>query len=214
MLHIKAFQVNLLYVNCYVISDDTKEACIIDPGCMNESEWKVINSYIQENGLKPQHMLCTHLHFDHILGCGYVYRDYKLQTEANNADRSLYENIDAHLQRFGLPPHQTPPFPPIQHINENQLISFGDHKLQVIYTPGHSQGGVCFYCKEEDLLIAGDSLFHGSIGRTDFPESNHESLISALNNKILTLPDSTNVLCGHGQYTTIGYERQHNPFIN
>lgn len=213
MLQIKAFQVNLIYVNCYIVSDDTKEACIIDPGCMNESEWKVINSYIQDNGLILKHLLCTHLHFDHILGCGYVYRDYNLQTEGSIADKSLYENINQHLQHFGLPPRNTPPLPTLLPISEHQKISFGNHSFEVINTPGHSQGGVCFYCKEEELLISGDTLFRGSIGRTDFPESDHNALIEALNNKILKLPDETNVLCGHGPYTTIGYERQHNPFI-
>ena len=122
MLQIKAFQVNLIYVNCYIVSDDTKEACIIDPGCMNESEWKVINSYIQENGLILKHLLCTHLHFDHILGCGYVYRDYNLQTEGSIADKSLYENIDQHLQHFGLPPRNTPPLPTLLPISEHQKI--------------------------------------------------------------------------------------------
>lgn len=213
MIYIKAFQVNLLYVNCYIISDDTKEACIIDPGCMNDSEWNEIDSYIKKNNLILKHMLCTHLHFDHILGCGYVYRDYGLQTEGSAADKSLYQNINIHLNSFGLPAQTTPPLPPLSPISENQEISFGNHKLKIIATPGHSQGGVCYYCPEECLLFSGDTLFKGSIGRTDFPEGNFQSIITAINNKLMKLPDETKVLCGHGLYTTIAYERNCNPYL-
>lgn len=212
-LVIKAFQVNPIGVNCYVVSDATHEECIIDPGCMNDSEWNDIHEYIETNHLQPRHLLCTHLHFDHILGCGYPYRDYGLELEASIRDKALYDNLDSCLARFGLPPHSTPTLPPLTPISETDVITFGTHQFTVIETPGHSQGGLCYYCKEEDLLFSGDTLFQGSIGRSDFPESSYADLIHSITDKLLLLPDTTNVLCGHGGYTTIKYERHYNPFL-
>lgn len=212
-LVIKAFQVNPLGVNCYVVSDATGEACIIDPGCMNDIEWSNIHEYIESNQLRPRHLLCTHLHFDHILGCGYPYRDYGLSLEASINDKDLYDNLDGCLARFGLPPHTTPALPPLTPIGESDIITFGTHSFTVIETPGHSRGGLCFYCKEEDLLFSGDTLFFGSIGRSDFPESSYDDIIHSITQRILTLPPETNVLCGHGGSTSIGYESRYNPYL-
>lgn len=213
MITVKAFTVNFISVNCYVVSDETLDACIIDAGCMCEREWQEICRYINENGLHPRHLLCTHLHFDHILGCGYPYRDFGLSLEASEADRPLYDDLDGCLARFGLPPHTTPQLPPLLPLHEGDVVEVGNHQFRVIETPGHSHGGLCYYCKEEDLLFSGDTLFRDSIGRTDFAESSHTDIIHSITEKLFALPDSTNVLCGHGMSTTIGYERQYNPHL-
>ena len=213
MIEIKAFQVNFISVNCYVVSDETKEACIIDSGCMNDNEWRGIHDYIVANELQPKHLLCTHLHFDHILGCGYPYRDFGLSLEASADDKPLYDDLDGCLDRFGLPPHTTPQLPPLVPLHENDVVKVGNHEFRVIATPGHSRGGLCFYCQQEDLLFSGDTLFQGSIGRSDFPESSYPDIIHSITDKLLKLPDGTNVLCGHGPSTTIGYERQYNPYL-
>lgn len=213
MITIKAFPVNIISVNCYVVSDETRDACIIDCGCMNESEWQQIHKYVIDNGLQPKHLLCTHLHFDHIIGTGYPRRDFGLSLEASYADRPLYDDLDGCLAKFGLPPHTTPALPPLVPLHEGDVVKVGNHEFRVIETPGHSQGGLCFYCQDEDLLFSGDTLFQGSIGRTDFPESSYSAIIHSITDKLLTLPDQTNVLCGHGSSTTIGYERQYNPYL-
>ena len=226
MLNIKTFQVNPLMVNCYVISDDTKEACIIDPGCMAETEWTAIKNYINDKGLKLVHMLCTHLHFDHIMGCGFVYRDYQLNIEGSMADQKQYEQLRVYMNAFDLDPSSIPPVPPVHDITPPQMgsetsfppkggqgVHFGTHTLTILKTPGHTPGGLCFYCPDEDVLWAGDTLFQGSVGRTDLPGGDTEAIINSIRDVLFTLPPTTRVFTGHGPSTTIDYEQRYNPFL-
>ena len=213
MLNIKTFQVNPLMVNCYVISDDTREACIIDPGCMAETEWTAIKNYIESKQLKLVHMLCTHLHFDHIMGCGFVYRDYQLNIEGSMADQQQYEQLRVYMNALDLDPSSIPASPPVHDISNQATIQFGTHTFTILKTPGHTPGGLCFYCPEEELLWSGDTLFQGSVGRTDLPGGDTDAIISSIQEVLFTLPPTTQVFTGHGPSTTIDYEQRYNPYI-
>lgn len=213
MLEIKSFQISPMMTNNYVVSDDTNNACIIDCSCTNENEWQEIKSYITENKLKPVHMLCTHLHFDHIMGCGYVYRDYGLDIEGNLADFDQYDQRDLYVEAFGLNTTQLLPSPKVTDISNTNYITFGDHEFNIIKTPGHTPGGLSYYCKKEKVVFVGDTLFQASIGRTDLPGGNNEQLLRSIKNGLLCLPPETHVFTGHGPSTTIEYEMKFNPYV-
>ena len=213
MIEVKRFTVNPLQENCYVVSDATNEACIIDPGCLTESEWADIKSYIDDKGLKPVHMLCTHLHFDHVLGCGFVSRDYGLDVEGSILDLEQYKGRKYYLAALNIDDSDLPPLPKVCDISQVATITFGTHTIQVIPTPGHTQGGVCFYLADEGLLFAGDTLFQASIGRTDMRGGDSAQLIRSIRTGLLKLPPQTHVLTGHGPSTTIDYESKVNPYI-
>ena len=213
MINIKSFIANQLFTNCYVVSDETKETCIIDCGCYSETEWIPIREYIKNNDLKPVHLLCTHLHFDHIMGCGFAGNEYNLQTEGSLADMNLYNNLSGQLAQFGLSLPDLPALPVLKNVAGIGPIEFGNHQFTVIATPGHSRGGLCFYCEEENVLFSGDTLFQSSIGRTDLEGGDYEQIIRSITEKLLVLPAKTQVFPGHGPSTTIDYETKFNPYI-
>lgn len=207
MLKIKTFIVNPIEVNCYVVSDETCEAVIIDPGFFADSEWEKVKKYIAKEGLKLQHCLLTHAHFDHIMGCHLVERDTQLQPTCHTEDAELYNGLDRQVSFFLGPYLDTPKQPNIgKCVNDGSTINFGNHALNVIHTPGHSKGCVCYYCKEEDILFSGDTLFCGGMGRTDLEGGSYQTLIKSLG-ILASLPDRTHVYTGHGQETTIGNEK-------
>ncbi len=213
MLNIKRIITNMVEENCYVVSDETKEAVLIDCGAYSARNESEIASYISSENLVPVHQIYTHTHFDHIFGCGFVARNYKINPECHAADASLYQNMDAQCRSFlGMPnQHEMPPLQRL--LQEGDTVCFGNHSLRVIHTPGHTPGGICFYCEEEKVLFSGDSLFCMSIGRTDFPGGNHADLIKSLSEKVLTLPTDVKVYPGHGDNTTIGFEKENNPYF-
>ena len=207
MLKIQRFVVNPLEENCYVVSDETGEACIIDCGCFFEEEWRRIKSYIDGEHLSVVHVLCTHAHFDHVMGLGMIYRDLAIAPEMAEEDKSLYESVPAQLALFGLPEFDIPVFPPMRSsLKHGQWVSFGNHSFDIISTPGHTPGGLCLYMKEENVLFSGDTLFCGSMGRTDLPGGSYRQLMESLTDKLFQLPEETRVLTGHGPDTTIGRE--------
>ncbi len=218
MLTVKTFPLSPIDENCYVISDSTREAVIIDCGCFYDDEWATIHSYIQDNQLTVRHLLNTHAHFDHIFGEGYVHSALHLTPEGSILDQQLYLGFDQQLVSIlGLQPSAIRPrypLPPFHtFLRRADTVSFGNHQLTVIETPGHTPGGLCFYCKDENVLFTGDTLFRLSIGRTDFPGGSHSQIIQSITAKLLTLPSQTIVYPGHGPSTTIGYEAQNNPNI-
>lgn len=215
MLHIQKFVVNMIQENCYVVNDETREAVIVDDGAYYPEEKLAIENYIKENGLKPVLLIDTHAHFDHIMGNKALFDRFGLKARFSRADAELYDGLEKQTQLImGMPLEGLERAPAGSFIKEGDRLTFGSHAFTVIATPGHTQGGLCFYCKEENLLFSGDSLFRGSIGRTDLPGGDGKSLISALKNKILTLPDETKVLTGHGPATDIGTEKMINPYLN
>ena len=212
-MDIKRFEVNPLCENCYVVSDDTKEAVIIDCGCSDEYEWADIKKYIANNDLQVKHLLNTHLHFDHVWGNTFVHRDLRLRPEANYEDLHIYENMDEQIRSVvgvGIP---HPPLPPLgTSLLDGSEVTFGNTTLKVLATPGHSRGCICFYSEKDKVLFSGDTLFCGSCGRTDLEGGSYQDIVKSLL-KLSTLPDDIQVFCGHGPSTTIGREKQYNPYL-
>ena len=198
--------------NCYVVSDSSKECVIIDCGAYYEEERRAIVDYILNDNLKPVHLLVTHGHLDHNFGNNTVFDEFGLKPEAGYGDRELIENLKGQAKRtFGVEVDYD--FPPVGHyFDDEEVISFGNHQFSIIPTPGHTPGGVTFYCKEEKVAFTGDTLFKGSIGRTDLGGSMF-MIINSLR-ELAQLPDDTTILPGHGDSTTIGDELAHNPYMD
>ena len=210
---IKSFPVNPLSENCYVVSDDTREAVIIDCGAYYDDEKAMIAKYIRDNDLKPVAHLLTHAHFDHFWGADYIAELYGLPPRCPQPDRPLYDDVDEQVRSILHYSIRCANPPAGEDITPESVIPFGSHRLTVIPCPGHTPGGVCYYCEEEKVLFSGDSLFQNSIGRTDFPGGNLWTLIDALKALIKTLPPDTTVYPGHGLKTTIDAEHRHNPYL-
>lgn len=214
-MEVKIFAVNPLEVNCYVVSDDTKEAVIIDCGCFHPDEWAEIKNYIVKEQLKVVHLLNTHLHFDHIMGVPMVYNDLGLAPEANKNDLSIYNNVEKQISMFINMNVDHIEMPPLgRELRDGDTIEFGTHSFMVIQTPGHTKGGVCFYCKEENVLFTGDTLFQCSIGRTDLEGGCYEDIIQSVKERLLVLPPETKVYPGHGPSSSIEFEKKYNPYLN
>jgi len=211
MLNIKTFEVNPLQENCYVVSDDTNECVIIDCGAFSDEEKQEIVDYIKTNNLKPVHLLATHGHFDHNFGVDAIYNAFGLKVELHRADERLLREMKQQCEAFGLMSTVTPKIEGF--LANNDIVTFGDHKLKVLATPGHTQGGVCYYCEDESTLFSGDTLFRLSIGRTDLPGGSMFMIINSLR-FLCQFPDETRILTGHGPETTIGYECAHNPYLD
>ena len=197
--------------NSYVLYDETRECVIIDPGNNTASEDKKLSDFISENNLIVKRLILTHGHIDHINGNKYVFDTYGLLPEVHQSDVYFIEKHLSSATMYGLPAQQSPM--PKTYLKEGDVIEFGNSKLQTIHTPGHSPGSITFYNVEQKFMIAGDVLFYGSIGRTDLPMGNMDDLISSIKNKLFNLGDDMKVYNGHGQSTTIGFEKLHNPFL-
>jgi hydroxyacylglutathione hydrolase len=211
MIQIKKFTFNPVQENTLVVFDETNECVIVDAGCYFENERHELDNFITSNGLKPVRLINTHCHFDHIMGITFCRTKYHLLFEAHPDEAVLVENAAVQGDLFGVPIE--PVDAPDVFFKEGDLITFGNSYLKVIEVPGHSPGGTVFYNAEQKILIAGDVLFYGSIGRTDLPGGNYEQLVGNIKTKILTLPEETVVYCGHGPETSIGFEKKNNPFL-
>ena len=213
MLRIQTFEVNPLHENCYVINDETKECVIIDCGALTETEQNAVIAYINEEGLKPVHNLGTHGHLDHHFGDAAILSAFNLQPEVAEGDKVLMQHPrEAALQMLGMDLNIDLPAGNLK-LTENEEVKFGSHTFKIIRTPGHSPGSVSFYCAEENVLFTGDTLFKGSIGRTDFPGGSMFQIISSLR-ELAQLPDKMIVYPGHGPQTSIGFELAHNPYMD
>ncbi|MDR0725369.1 MAG: MBL fold metallo-hydrolase [Prevotellaceae bacterium] len=209
-MEIKKLVFNPIQENTYIIYDETKECVIIDPGCQKPLEKNILKQFIDNNALKPKAVLNTHCHFDHIFGNNFVCREYGVEVWASEGELANIRRFTASASLFGISGEQ--PNPPAHFLKNGEVIKFGNSELKVITTPGHSPGSVCFYSETGNFLIAGDTLFAGSIGRTDLPGGDYDTIKESLK-KLIALPDDTKVYCGHGYDTSIGRERLNNPFI-
>jgi len=205
------FQFNSFQVNTFVIWNERKECIIIDPGCLSEKECKILTRFIDDNQLKPVRLLNTHYHIDHILGNKFVKNHYQLPVEAHQAGRAFWENASVWAANFGVNKDEL--VAPDTYLQDGDEIKFGNSSIKVLYTPGHADGSICFYNKNENYVIVGDVLFHTSIGRTDLPTGNYDLLKQSIFDKLFTLPNETVVYPGHGPKTTIGFEKMNNPFL-
>jgi hydroxyacylglutathione hydrolase len=211
MIKVEKFVVNPLGENSFILSDETGECIFIDPGFYYEEEFQEIKDYVSENNLKPVKITNTHCHFDHIMGVEFVRNEFKIPFYAHADDVFWVEKAVAQGQMFGF--EMNPVEPVDAFLSENEFVKFGNSRLQIIHVPGHSPGHVVFYSETDKILIAGDVLFYGSIGRTDLPGGNYDTLISGIKNKLFVLPDDTTVFCGHGPETKLGFEKRTNPFL-
>ncbi|MBN2637051.1 MAG: MBL fold metallo-hydrolase [Prolixibacteraceae bacterium] len=211
MVKVEKFVVGPLGENSFVLSDETSECIFIDPGFYFEEEHQEIVDYIATNNLKPVKIINTHCHFDHIMGVEFIRNKYKIEFHAHSADVFWIEKAVEQANMFGFKINSVTPMD--KNIDENDSVKFGNTELNVIHVPGHSPGHVVFYNEESNILIAGDVLFYGSIGRTDLPGGDYQKLIKGIKAKLFILPDDTKVYTGHGPETTIGFEKRNNPFL-
>ncbi len=212
MLQIQSFTFGPFQENTYILYNSDKKGMIIDPGCFEFEEQQVLSHFIESNGIKLERVLLTHGHLDHILGNHFIYERYGLLPEMHKADLPFIEFQSLSAQRFALKTEQSPI--PKVFIEADSKITFYEDSLEVLHTPGHSQGSISFYHAAQGFIISGDVLFKQSIGRTDLPGGNYEVLISSIKDLLFKLPKSTIVYSGHGPSTSIGEEMINNPFLN
>lgn len=211
MLQIKIFEFNAFQVNTIILYDETKECVIIDAACYHESEQNKLRKFIESESLKPVKFVNTHCHIDHILGSNFISDQYQLELGVHEAGKLFIDVAAEHALNFGFA--IDPIHAPLYYLDEKSIIRFGNIKLKVLYTPGHADGSICFLSEENKLVIVGDVLFRESIGRTDLPTGNFELLKKSIQEKLFSLPNDFTVIPGHGPKTTIGYERENNPFV-
>jgi hydroxyacylglutathione hydrolase len=211
MITIKKFVVNPIQENTFLLFDETNECTIIDAGFYYGEEEDEVDNFIEKHGLKPVRLLNTHCHFDHIMGVEYLRKKYNLNFEARSQEAILVSHAVEQATLFGF--EMSPVSPPDKFLDGDEYLFFGNSKLKVIHVPGHSPGHVVFYDEAGGNLFAGDVLFTGSIGRTDLPGGDYQTLISGIKSKLFALPANTTVYCGHGPETTIGFEMAYNPFL-
>lgn len=212
MLKIKKIECNVISENCYIASDETKECMIVDCGAHGPFEEEAIKQYIEQNALTPRLHVLTHGHFDHVMGCKFIYDTYGLQPIVCDRDAEVYKDAKKLAADFGI--MMDGDMPAIGRcLNDGDEVAFGNQTFKVIHTPGHSKGSVVYYSAEEAVAFTGDTLFKNSIGRTDLPGGSMFQIIQSLR-MFTQLPDETRVLPGHGPETTIGYELATNPYLD
>lgn len=211
-MQIKTFVVNPIEVNCYLLWDETDEAVIIDCGAWFPHEKERIRNFVNSQGLTVRHYLNTHLHFDHVFGNSFIEETFGVKAEASDKDWDWAETIQERVARFGIQyDGKVPPLGKI--LSDGDEVTFGNQTIKVISVPGHSPGSLAYYIAEAESIFTGDALFCQSIGRTDFPDSDHNALVTAIKEKLFTLPEATVVYPGHGEKTTIGFEKRYNMFL-
>lgn len=209
MIHIEKFTFNPFQENTYVVSNEAKACFIVDPGMYASAEENALKDYINQSGLEPEALINTHCHIDHVFGNSFVRNEYGLSPFIHENEVPVLEAVPqvAHLYNLNYTESPKP-----KHYNGNSMNLLGVN-WHIIYAPGHSPGHVMLYQEDEDVLLAGDVIFKMSIGRTDLPGGNHEDLIKNIKQKVFTLPEKTRILPGHMGETTVGFEKENNPFF-
>ena len=211
MLYLKTFTFNAFQENTYLVYDDKGEAIIFDPGNSNNTENSLVKNFIEEKKLCLSRLILTHAHLDHVLGNRFISDNYGLLPEVNENDLFLIEGMMQTANMYGVPAEESPM--PEKFIHEGDKIKLGEYTFDCLHTPGHSPGSICFYNAQNKFAIVGDVLFYGSIGRTDLPRGNHEDLLNSIREKLFILPDDVKIYFGYGLFTTIGFEKNNNPFF-
>jgi hydroxyacylglutathione hydrolase len=211
MITIKIFVFNDFGVNSFVLYDETRECLIVDPGCHSAEERKSLTGFIEENNLKPVVLLNTHFHIDHILGNHYICQKYGLIPTGHAGGSMFWRTAREFGSVFNLNIDEVEK--PGIFVEDGDTIKFGTSSLEVRYTPGHADGSICLVSHDQKFVIAGDVLFYGSIGRTDLPTGDFDTLMDSIRNRLWVLDDNYTVYPGHGPETSIGFERRNNPFL-
>lgn len=210
-MDIAIFTFNSFAENTYVLYDDTKECVIFDPGCSNEDEQNQLTDFIESNGLTPVKLVNTHCHIDHVLGNKFVSDKYGLPLISHKGEAVVLAMQPQISTMYGIAYDPSPSI--TEFLDDGDTLEFGNTKLKVLFTPGHSPASISFYNEEARILIGGDVLFQGSIGRTDLPGGDFDTLARSIKEKFYVLPDEVKVFSGHGESTTIGEEKRTNPFV-
>lgn len=212
MLNVKRFIFNPFGENTYIVWSDDNTAAIIDPGMMNDYENSVISYFITTNNLRPVKLLNTHAHIDHIAGNNFISNKYGITAEINIDDYYLADHINDQAKMFGIP-YASKEILAKQNLSDNETIEIGNDKLSAIHIPGHTKGHLAFYSAKSGILFSGDAIFRMSIGRTDLPGGDYTTLINSIDKRIMMLPDNITIYPGHGDTTTIGFERANSPYL-
>lgn len=212
MLEIKSFTFNAFQENTYVIFEEGKDGIVVDPGCYDLLETDEIDRFIAEKNIQVTLLVNTHCHVDHVLGNHHIATKYKVPLVIHQADEATLRSVKAYAPAYGF--HFYTELLPSQFMAENDELELNGEKLKVLFVPGHAPGHVALFYEKGKFVVAGDTLFRQSIGRTDLPGGDYDTLIESIKTKLLTLKDGTTVYCGHGPSTTVGFEKLHNSFLN
>ena len=210
-MEIKSFVFNPFYENTYIVSSEANNCFIFDPGCYEDYELAELKEYIHMNDLNVNAIINTHCHIDHVLGNDHLKYAYKVPLKIPKNEIEVFEAVPAYAPQWGIAGYK--------HAEVDEFLTGGEElildeiKMKMIEVPGHSPGHLMFYIQDESVIIGGDVLFRESIGRTDLPGGNHEDLLRNIQEKVYVLPENVEVLPGHGPSTTIGHEKQNNPFV-
>lgn len=213
MINATMMTVNMFGENMYILWDEeTHEAVVVDPGMMRDAEREMVDKFIKGQELNVKHILLTHLHIDHITGAQWLADQTGADVCGSALDAQLGRELPEQVAQFHIN-IETQPLELDRNLADGDTIPLGDEMIQVLHVPGHSPGGLAFYLSQSGLLISGDTIFNGSVGRTDLMGGDMAQLINSIHEKILPLPDETVIASGHGPTTTIADEKRMNPFL-
>ncbi len=211
MIEVHSFTFNPFQENTYLLSDSNKNAIVIDPGMYDAQELKQLTDFITDKNLAVQKVLLTHAHLDHVFGLKALLEVYDVPFYLHKEELPVYTTAETVAKNYGV--ELSLPQKEYQFISENDTVSFGEEELEIRFTPGHSPGSICFYSQKSNWVIGGDVLFQQSIGRTDLPGGDFDTLIKSIQTQIFTMPDDTRIYSGHGPSTIVGLEKMNNPFL-
>ena len=212
MITVKGFTFNPVQENTYILFNEQNLCIVIDPGCYWSAERKELRDFINTYNLSLKYLLNTHCHLDHVFGNKFVFDTYGTYLHIHEKEKPVLDYAPVSGISWELPFDNYEE--KLVFLKEGDLVVLGKDELKVLFTPGHSPGHICFYCEAQHFIIGGDVLFKGSIGRTDLPGGNHETLLNSIRQELFTLPEDVIVYPGHGEPTTIGFEKKHNPFLS
>ena len=211
MLQVQTFTFNPFEEHTYVIYDETKQCAVIDPGCYEPHEQAALSQFIDQHSLQVTHLINTHAHIDHVLGNRYVIDTYNIPLALHPADVPLLQAAVEYASQYGFSAYE--PAEATIMLTPGEIIQVGHTSLRILHVPGHSPGHIALYSAQDQVCFSGDVLFQGSIGRTDLPGGDHDTLLQSIQQQLLPLEDEAVIYPGHGPATTIGAERSNNPFL-
>ena len=211
MITVKGFTFNPVQENTYLLFNEHLICGIVDPGCYFSAEKKELRDFINEYKISLKYLLNTHCHLDHVFGNKFIFETYGAYLHIHEKEKPVLDYAPVSGMNWNLPFENYNN--ELLFLREGDIVLLGEDRLKVLFTPGHSPGHICFYCEAQQFIIGGDVLFKGSIGRTDLPGGDHQTLLHSIRRQLFTLPDEVVVYPGHGETTTIGFEKKSNPFF-